>query len=416
MVLKQTVWKAKNCRVCKSRKLAKVLTLGPTPLANAFLNKQQLDVEEKYFPLDVYFCVSCSMVQLGHIVDPRILFGNYVYVSSTSPVFIKHFTDFAKYVFHTFGLDRKSLVIDIGSNDGILLKPFAKLGARVLGIEPADTIAKVAQKEGINTIVDFFSQKIAHKIVQNKGKANIITATNVFAHIDDLDEVIKGIKTLLTDDGVFIMEAPYLIDFIQRRYFDLVYHEHLSYWAIAPLITLFKRFDMKVFAVEKVSAHGGSIRVFIAKNTSRYKEDKSVKKFLEEEKKAKLANIDTYKNYASDILENKANLITILTSLKMEGKKIAGYGAPAKGNTLLNFFGIGTEILEYIIDDSPWKQGLYSPGKRIPVVPSQQLDNDNIDYMLILAWNFAESIMAKNVKFSRKGGHFIIPVPKPIVI
>lgn len=404
------------CRVCKGKNLSKVLTLGPTPLANAFLSKKQIDLDEPFFPLDVYYCNNCSFLQLGHVVSPRALFSNYVYVSSTSKVFVAHFEEFAKSVFSRLSLTSKSLVIDIGSNDGILLKPFKKLGAKVLGIEPAKHIAKVAEKEGVETISEFFSVKLARKIVKQMGLAKIVTANNVFAHIDDLDEVIQGLKILLDKDGVFIMEAPYLVDFIKKRYFDLVYHEHLSYWAIKPLITLFNRFDMVVFDVQKVAAHGGTIRVFVKKKEGSQKIEKNVQHFLNMEKKEKLAYVKTYLEFAKKVQNNKIKLIDLLGSLKLKGKRIAAYGAPAKGNTLLNFFGIGTEVLDYVIDDSPWKQGLYTPGKRIPVVASDTLYKDRTDYMLILAWNFSESIMKIHEKYKDLGGKFIIPVPKPQII
>ncbi len=410
---KDLIKKIAGCRVCKNKNLTRVLTLGPTPLANAFLTKHQLDLPEYYYPLDVYFCNTCSFLELGHVVSPVVLFGDYVYVSSTSPVFIKHFEEFAKDVYTRFNLNNKSLVIDLGSNDGILLKPFKKLGTKILGIEPAKAIAKVARKEGVSTLAEYFSVRLAKNIVKKYGNAKVITATNVFAHIDDLDEVIKGLNILLAEDGMFIMEAPYLIDFIEKRYFDLVYHEHLSYWAIKPLITLFKRFDMTVFDVQKVPVHGGSIRVFVKKNKASHKIQKSVKEFLTKEQNMKLSKIETYFEYEKLVLENKIKLVTLLSQLKSKGAKIAAYGAPAKGNTLLNFFSIGTEILDYVVDDSSWKQGLYTPGKRIPVVSSKELYRTSPDYLLILAWNFAESIMENHIQYKKDGGKFIIPVPKP---
>ncbi|HLC82898.1 MAG TPA: class I SAM-dependent methyltransferase, partial [Bacteroidia bacterium] len=389
----QEIFKKNLCRVCKGAALKKVLTLGPTPLANAFLTEQQTNTGEKFYPLDVYFCTNCHFVQLGHVISPLLLFQNYVYVSSTSKVFIKHFEQYAEKVYKRLKLNTGSLVIDIGSNDGILLKPFKKLGTKVLGIEPAVNIAKIARTEGIDTISEYFSKKLTHFIVKKYGKADIITANNVFAHIDDLDEVIEGLKILLKDNGVFIMEAPYLTDFLQKRYFDLVYHEHLSYWSVDALQTLFKRFNMTVFYVEKVAVHGGSIRVFVKKEEGHSPINKSVKQFLLKESKMKLKDITTYLNFAQNVYENKVKLLLLLEKLKSKGKTIAAYGAPAKGNTLLNFFSIGIETLDFVVDDSKFKQGLFTPGKHIPVVPSQQLYEKKPDYVLILAWNFADSIM-----------------------
>lgn len=410
------IFKKDACRVCTKKPLKKVLTLGPTPLANAFLTEQQTNEGEKFYPLDVYFCMNCNFLQLGHVVSPYILFQNYVYVSSTSKVFIKHFEQFAKKVYKKLNLNKDSLVIDIGSNDGILLKPFKKLGTKVLGIEPAENIAKLAKKEGIDTVSEYFSNKLAHSVVKKYGKADVITANNVFAHIDDLDEVITGLKTLLKDDGVFIMEAPYLVDFLQKRYFDLVYHEHLSYWSIDALQTLFKRFRMTVFHVEKVPVHGGSIRVFVKKEEGKLSLDKSVKQFLLKENKLKLKDINTYLDYAKKVYENKVKLLLLLEKLKAKGKTIAAYGAPAKGNTLLNFFSIGIETLDFVVDDSKFKQGLFTPGKHIPVVPSEQIYTKKPDYILILAWNFAESIMDIHKNYKKAGGKFIVPVPKPRII
>lgn len=410
------IFKKTACRVCTKNTLKKVLMLGPTPLANAFLTEQQTNTGEKFYPLDVYFCTNCHFLQLGHVISPYILFQNYVYVSSTSQVFIKHFEQYAEKAYKRLKLNTDSLVIDIGSNDGILLKPFKKLGTKVLGIEPAENIAKIARAEGIDTISEYFSKKLAHSVVKKYGKADAITANNVFAHIDDLDEVIGGLKILLKDNGVFIMEAPYLIDFLQKRYFDLVYHEHLSYWSVDALITLFKRFNMTVFNVEKVAVHGGSIRVFVKKEEDQLPVDKSVKQFLLKESRMKLKDINTYLDYAQKVYENKVKLLLLLKKIKSEGKTIAAYGAPAKGNTLLNFFSIGTETLDFVVDDSKFKQGLFTPGKHIPVVSSEQIYQKKPDYILILAWNFAESIMKIHDKYKNGGGRFIIPVPKPKIV
>lgn len=410
------IHKPDTCRVCHAKTLTRVLSFGPTPLANAFLSSNQVDEPEYFYPLDLYFCKACSFLQLGHVVDPAILFGNYVYVSSTSKVFIDHFTSYAKSVVSSYAIAAKSLVVDIGSNDGILLSPFKRLGMRVLGVEPASKIARVARSAGIPTVSEFFSVRVARGIVKKHGKAAVVCANNVFAHIHDLDEVIRGLDALLAPDGVFVMEAPYLIDFLKKKYFDLVYHEHLSYWAVKPLITLFARFQMNVIDVQKVSSHGGSIRVFVARKTSSHTIHPRVSDFLAREKKMKLNDSNTYLNYGHDVEKNKVLLLALLARLKRQGKKIIGYGAPAKGNTLLNYFSVGTETLSYIVDESSWKQSLYTPGKKIPVVAPNVLSRDTVDYILILAWNFADSIMQKHAHLRKKGTKFIIPVPKPKII
>lgn len=411
------VKKISSCHFCESKRLVKVLDLGKTPPANSFLKKKDLRKREKSFPLQVYFCKNCGLLQLGHIVDPEILFKHYVYVSSTSPIFVKHFEDYAKSVFKRFNLGKKSLVIDIGSNDGILLKPFKSLGAQVLGVDPAENIARIATREGIPTLPKFFNTALAEEIVSKYGEAEVVTANNVFAHTRDLSEIVEGVKILLKKNGVFIFEVAYLGDFLEKNLFDTVYHEHLYYHSIAPLTKFFKAHQMKVFDVERVSTHGGSIRVYVKKNIGKHKIKDSVKKIIREEIKKGLNKEKTYKEFAKKIEANKEDLTKLLDNLKEQGKMIVGYGAPAKGNTLLNYFGINSKILDYIVDDSPLKQGLFTPGTHIQVVSSEKLNRSTRpDYILVLAWNFAGPIMDKLTSFSESGGKFIVPVPTPTVI
>lgn len=414
------------CRICSASDLKRVLSFGPTPLANAFLRREDLRKEEVYFPLDVHLCTECGLLQLIDVVAPEILFKDYVYVSSTSPVFVAHFEKFADDVYKRFGLNAESLVIDIGSNDGILLRPFKKKGVRVLGIEPDKTIAKIAEQKGITTVSHFFDNRVAKKLKKEFGQADIITATNVFAHINDIYEVAKGVHLLLKPNGVFIIEVPYVLDFLKQNLFDTVYHEHLSYFSVSSLNRFFKEAGMEIMDVERVETHGGSLRVFARKKHEGTRKQTrtdtkervldAVERFLEQEKKMGLQKEEVYRDYAYRIGENRAKLLLLLAGLKGKGKRISGYGAPAKGNTLLNFFSIGPDVLEYIVDDSPLKQGKFTPGKRIPVVSGAELRKNPPDYLLILAWNFAPSIMKKNEAFSARGGKFIIPVPIPKVI
>lgn len=414
--MNEIVRRVNSCRACKQQTLHPIFTLGPTPLANAFLKREQIDQSESFYPLDVVFCTNCNLTQLAHVVSPELLFRDYIYVSSTSPLFIKHFEDFAAFVVKKFKLDKGSFVVDIGSNDGILLNPFKVLGMKILGIDPAVEIAQRASMNGIETIPEFFSSRLAHVIRNKHGAANVITASNVFAHIDDLDEIIKAVKILLSDDGVFIIEAPYMVQFLKKNLFDTVYHEHLSYLSVKPLSVLFGRFGMEIFRVETIDPHGGSIRVYVQRSDRPYKREKSVQQFINLEKRIKLGNIKTYQLFARQIYKNKSRLVSLLTNLKMRSKTIAAYGAPAKGNTLLNFFGIGRELIDFVIDDSPWKQGLFTPGKRIPVVPSSHLYKNMPHYVLILAWNFSPSIMKNHEAYKKSGGKFIIPIPQPRVL
>lgn len=413
----QEVFRLDHCRICKNKELIKIIDLGKSPPANSFLAKKKLEKrDEKSFPLRVNFCPFCRQLQLTHVVSPDILFRDYVYVSSTSPVFIKHFEDYAESVFKKLRLRKNDLVIDIGSNDGILLRPFKKLGARVLGVDPAIGIAKKATKEGIETLPDYFDQKIVDKILKKHGPTKIITANNVFAHIHNIDEVVDTAKKLLTDEGVFVIEAPYLVVFLEKNLFDTIYHEHLSYFSVKPLTIFFKRHQMKVFDVEETGSHGGSIRVFVCKKDAKFKIQNSVRKLLKREEDLGLDLLETYTDFSKRIEQNKEELKKLLKKLKKSGKKIIGYGAPAKGNTLLNYFKIGTETLDYIVEDSTYKQGLFTPGMHIPVVSPSRILKDKPDYIFILAWNFADPIMQKLSEYKKSGGRFIIPVPKPIIV
>lgn len=410
------VFKLNTCRICKNKKLKRILSLGETPPANSFLSKKRLQEKEDYFPLALNICPLCRQLQLSHVVHPDLLFRNYVYVSSTSPVFIKHFEDYAKSVWEKLKLKKGDLVIDIGSNDGILLKPFKKLGARVLGVDPAVEIAGQATKHGIETLPEYFNKRLTDKIIGKYGHAKVVTANNVFAHINDIDEVVVSVKNVLDDDGVFITESPYLMVFLQNNLFDTIYHEHLSYYSVKPLTVFFKRHGMKVFDVEETKSHGGSIRVFASREKSSYKISKSVSAFLKKESDFGLDDLKTYQSFAKRIKKNKTQLKKLLKKLKRGGKKIAGFGAPAKGNTLLNYFKIGTETLDYIVEDSIPKQGLFTPGMHIPVVSPAKLLKTKPDYIFILAWNFAEPIMLKLADYKKSGGRFIIPVPKPRIV
>lgn len=411
--MKKLVRQRRDCRACGKRNLVLILNLGKTPPANAFLEKPG---EESWFPLQVNLCRNCSMVQLAHVVDPKLLFQNYVYVSSTSPIFIRHFKELAKKITKQLKLKRDSLVVDIGSNDGILLKPFKKLGMKILGIEPAKNIARRANENGILTKAEFFSTKLAQKIVREYGQADLVTATNVFAHIDNLDEVVEGVKTLLKPEGVFLVEVAYLADLLKQNLFDSVYHEHLCYWAVAPMKVLAERLGLKIFEVKHVETHGGSIRVLMKLKRAKRRVTATVGNFILRERKLGLNKLTPYRALAKRIEANKIKLNQLLRKLKQEGKTIVGFGAPAKSTTLLNYFKIDKNILSYIVDDSPYKEGLLTPGTHIPVVKPEMIHQDKPDYVLILAWNFAKPIMKTHREFKHLGGKFIVPVPEPEVL
>lgn len=403
--------KVTKCRICKSESLHEILDLGITPLANNFLRKEQLNSPEPTVPLVVLFCVDCGLVQLSHVVPPEMMFRNYLYTSSMSKTLTEHFVQLVKEAIEKSKLTEDSLVVDIGSNDGTLLKAFKAYKIKTLGVEPATNIAKLAESNGIETFNDFFSYQTASKIVKEKGNAKIITATNVFAHVYDLDDFIKGIDVLMEDEGIFIIEVPYLVDLLEKTEFDTIYHEHLSHFAIRPLVTFFKRFDMEIVDIKRISIHGGSVRIFVKKASDLNSISRSVAKLLELEQALKFDSVETYLKFAAEVKLAKERLLALLRELKSEGKRIIGYGASAKGNTLLNYCGIGTDILEYIVDNIPFKQGLYTPGMHIKVFPEERIMRDKPDYALILAWNFAEEIIKKQQRYRDLGGHFIIPIP-----
>jgi SAM-dependent methyltransferase len=404
-----------KCRICSSAHPTQFLSLGNTPLANSFLSKEKLGKPEGHFPLDLYFCSECSLVQLGHVVSPETLFSNYLYVTSTSKTFRDHFTSLSKDITHTLNLKKGSLVIDIGSNDGLLLKGFQHLGMKVLGIEPAANIAKIANNAGIETLNTFFDEATVQHIILKHGKADVITATNVFAHIPDINTVTANVKNLLSDSGVFVIEVQYVVDTIETMTFDNVYHEHLYYYSLTSLKHLFESHGMTIFDVKHVDSHGGSLRVFVSAASSR-KASNSVLSMLERERKMGVSTISPYEQFAIEVNTAKESLIQEIKSLKKQGKSIAGYGAPAKSTTLLNFCGITNKDIDYIVEDNPLKIGLYAPGTHIPIVPSSALLDTVPDYLLILAWNFSAEIMEKTKELHSKGTKCIIPLPKPRIV
>ncbi len=399
------------CRICKSKKLYHFLSLGDQPIPNGFLTKEDLELFEPTYPLQVNVCTVCWLVQLRKIVPANLMFKNYLYIPSTSTTMLEHFKAMACDIIQDFCVKPKDLIIDIGSNDGTLLGFFKEQEMQVLGIDPASNLAQVARLKGIDTIDDFFSAKLAVTVAEKKGKAKIITATNVVAHIHNIHDLCEGVRTLLDLEGVFITEFPYLIDLLDKNEFDTIYHEHLSYFAIRPLTELFKAHDMHIIDIRRTPVHGGSIRIYVAKKDSKHKPTDKVKEYLQQESLKKLDKRATYDEFARRVKVIKRDIVSYLKRLKKEGKRIVGYGASAKGNVLLNYCGIDTNLLDYIADSIPYKQGKYSPGTHIPIVPETRLEKDMPDYVLLLAWNFADEIIKKQQTYREKGGQFIITIP-----
>ena len=405
-----------NCRMCKSTSLIKYLDLGFTPAADDFLTKERLQYPETHYPLEVFVCQDCGQSQLGYVVPADVLFGkDYVYEMSITAAGKKHWAEFAAYVSKRFKLGTKDLVVDIGSNVGVLLDEFSNNGVKVLGVDPAPTLAKIANDNGIDTICNFFGLRVAKEILQKKGPASVITGTNVFAHINDLDELMKGVNVLLKDDGIFIFESPYFVNLIERLEYDTIYHEHLSYLSVKPLIDFFKCFGMEIFFIEEKDIHGGSFRVYIDRIGNRPISG-IVDKLLKREEEANLYSLITLNRFAKNVSQNRQQLHEMLADLKRNNKKIAAVSAPAKGMTLLNYCKIGSETLEFVTEKSQLKIGKFTPGMHLPVVPDSELISKKIDYALLLAWNFADEIMSNLKAYTEAGGKFIIPIPEPRIV
>lgn len=405
-----------KCRGCGGGKLQNVLSLGTCPPSNSFLRKEQIANNETFYPLETYFCRDCSLVQLGVVVPREVMFLDYVYVSSTSRTLSSHLAGLAETIAERFQLSHGALVIDIGSNDGALLKGYRRFDVRPLGVEPSN-VAQVAQSQGIETINEFFSMQVASRVLRENGKAKVITATNVFAHIEDWDDLMNGIKLLLDDDGVFVIEVPYLVNLLDGKLFDTIYHEHLSYISVTPLVSLFERYGMRLIDVERMSfgPSGPIIRVFVKKIAAVSELSKSVKTLLDLEKELKLDKVETYYTFAAEVEAVKMKLLEILHSLKKEGKSIVGYGAPAKGNTILNYCQIGPDLLGYLAEKNTLKVGLFSPGMHIPVVAEEQIVRDKPDFALLLAWNLLDEFL-EHSEYIKNGGRFIVPLPEPYIV
>lgn len=406
--------KIKKCRICSSTKIVKYLDLGKTPLANSLINVKDKHKKELRFPLEVLYCKNCSLSQLSIVVNPKILFSKYVYRSSISKTFQEHCAQMADKVMDIGGDAKDKLVVDIASNDGCLLQQFKNKGFTVLGVEPAENIAKIANANGIETICSFWGTDIAKKILEKYGKVDIITATNVLAHVDDLDTFLEAITSLLDENGLFIVEVPYMYNLLTNKEFDTVYHEHLSYFLVRPLKKLYDNHKLEIVGIEKYGIHGGSIRIIASKNV--YGKYGSMREFLNFENNKRLYDIKMYQKFQLKVEVIKKKLIKLLTELKNKNKKVAAYGASAKGNTLLNYCGIDSRLVKFIVDDTPEKQNHLTPGSSIKIVNASYINKEQPDYILLLAWNFAKEIMQKTNLIYKKKVKYIIPIPSVRVV
>ena len=364
----------------------------------------------KLYPIDMFLCLDCGLAQLLDIISPDVLYSDYIYTTSSSSEMQEHFPKYAKKVVENIRPSPNALVVDIGSNDGTLLQEFKKYGLRVIGVEPATEIARIATEKGVKTFAGFFTPDLAFQIKQEYGPAGIITANNVFANVDDLFTLTEGIRSLMAPDGVFVFESFYLADVIENKVFDFIYHEHLSAFSVAPVQRFFQHRGMQLIDVQRIPTKGGSLRYTIQLAGGPRKISSSVASMLQFEESFGLYRPETFKAFLVEIDSLKTSTVACLKKVKSEGKMVAGYGASITGTTLIYHFGIG-EYLDFLVDDNPAKQGRFSPGQHIPVYDSRVLYDRKPDYVIILAWRYAEQILRKHKDFLKQGGKFIIPVP-----
>jgi hypothetical protein len=405
-----------KCRMCSSTELETVLDLGSTPPSDAFLTESQLNEPETYYPLRLLCCARCGLSQLSYVVNRETLFNpDYPYESGTSKFFRDHFDEMAKSVIGELKLTANDLAIDIGSNVGVLAGSFKRHGVRALGIEPVRRLAEKANAAGVETVHAFFDPAVGAAIQSSHGNASVITATNVFAHIDDLNAFVETLKTLLAPDGVFVTESPYLRDLVANLEYDTIYHEHLSYFSVAPMQAFFQRHGMEVINVHPVDMHGGSLRTYVAFEGT-HDVASSVGDYIADEKNQRLQDPEALREFGKRVAAHKDELLQRLSELRQQGNRIVGIGAPAKGNTLLNYCNIGPDLLDCLTEKAEAKLGLYAPGTHIPVLGDDYLETERPDYGLLLSWNLKNEIMSNLSNFKDAGGHFIIPIPEIEII
>ena len=408
---------ALNCRFCNQLLTNIFVDLGTSPLSNAFLKKEMLDNVEKKFPLCAYVCDNCFLVQLPEFEKPENIFEDYAYFSSYSSTWLEHAKNYVSMMIKKFGFNEKSLVLEIASNDGYLLQFFKEKNVPILGIEPALNVAKVAKEKGIPTLTKFFSVDTANELRKEGKLADLIVGNNVLAHVPNLNEFVKGLKILLKSTGVITLEFPHILQLIQKNQFDTIYHEHFSYFSLLTLRKIFSFHGLIIFDVDEIPTHGGSLRIYV-----RHTENddipinERINNLLEKEKQYELENISTYINFIKNVEKAKTKLQKFINCARESGKKIVCYGAAAKGNTLLNYCKIENNFIDYVVDQNPYKQGLFLPGTHIPIKSPDEIQKTKPDYILILPWNLKDEIMEQMKEVKDWGGKFVIPIPEVHIV
>ena len=407
-----------KCRFCRTPLEQTFADLGMSPISNAFLKREQLNLRESFYPLQAYVCGSCLLVQLEQFESPETIFNDeYAYFSSYSDSWLRHAKQYADEMVRRFGYGQSSFVVELASNDGYLLQYFVERKIPVLGVEPSANVAEAARKKGVETLVKFFGVNTAKELVAAGRQADLLLGNNVLAHVPDLNDFVAGMKVLLKPAGVITMEFPHLLRLMRENQFDTIYHEHFSYFSFLTVEKVFARHGLTLFDVQSLSTHGGSLRIF-----ARHSEDGSkhvtnaVEELLKEERAAGLDNLPAYSEFAEKVRRTKRKFLQFLVQAKESGKLIVAYGAPAKGNTLLNYCGVRTDFIEYAVDRSPHKQGMFLPGTHIPIHEPDRIFETKPDYLLILPWNLKEEIIEQMGGIRAWGGKFVVPIPEVTVL
>lgn len=406
-----------DCRFCGEKLNKPVINLGKVPLAGGFLKSKRYFTKEKLFPLTIAFCEICYLLQVKEVISADKLFKDYFYHSSAIKTLVAHFEKTVKELAELAGNGKNKLIVEIGCNDGTFIKESLKQGFKAVGVDPADNIVKPLIRDGFPIINEYFSSTTAKKIVKKYGKADIIFSSNTLAHIEDMHEVYKGIENLLKDDGILVFENHYLGNLIKEMQYDMIYHEHQYYYSLSALVNFLKQHDLEVFKVMFIPVHAGSVRVYVQKKGGKRRIENIVRETLKKEGNDGLINKETFINFDNKISETKKDLLKLLHTIKKDGKKIAGYGASGRGTILMNYCGLGGNLLDYVIDDAPAKQGAYTPGNHLKIISSDILfSKGRPDYIVLFAWSFWEEIKKRNEKYLQGGGKFILPLPAVKII
>lgn len=407
----------KKCRFCDTELIETCVNLGMTPMSNSYLHKEALNKKENYYPLHAYVCGECFLVQLEKFESAEHIFSDYAYFSSYSDSWLEHARDYVNEITSAYALTSESLVVEIASNDGYLLQYFKEKDIPVLGVEPAANVAKVAQEKGISTHVDFFGRKTASELALKGKKADLLIGNNVLAHVPDLHDFVEGMTIALKPSGIITMEFPHLLRLMSENQFDTIYHEHFSYLSLITVMKIFASKKLTVFDVQELPTHGGSIRIYAQHEESgRHPVSSRVGDLLKKEAAFGMLEISTYTAFAEKVKRTKRAILEFFIKAKNEGKTIVGYGAPAKGNTLLNYCGVGVDFIDYTVDRSPHKQGMFLPGTHIPIYDPNQIAETKPDYVFILPWNLKDEIVNQMSHIDSWGGKFVVPIPEVAVL